>query len=286
MTAEAPAPFAGTCERLRRRDEYLCRAEIARPHGPGWLGLDVDAGVLVDSLFAAAQRDGHRRLDYIGASVAAGLIDVLVSTAVPALLVERRLPDVTPTNLTVHLHDSEFWFDRIALHEPMCWALSNDAAIGHPTLIAVAAVDELHRRFAAVMAETAAAWFDAVRSRAPFGRAGMWGQLADDVCGSALWTARAVGLDQHGAWEEARAIIDVVAAAVPELRVRPRLFPVRWSGGETLWQVKGTCCLWYTTFAEPDTCGDGYCNTCPLRPDEIRHARLAEWLEAEAANAG
>lgn len=280
------SPLAATFDRLRRREPHLCRAEIGRPTGPGWLRLDATAHDVVDAVFPAAQSDQRRRLDYVGASVAARLIDVLVSTAVPALLVEGRLPDVSPTNLAVHLHDSEFYFDRVALHQATCWARPSDPEIAHPTVTAVTSVDELHRQFANVMIETAGGWFEAARSRAPLGRRGMWGQLADDLCGSALWTARAVGLDQRDAWDEAQAIIDLIAAAVPELRVRPRLFPVRWSGGEILWQVKGTCCLWYTTFPEPDTCGDGYCNTCPLRPDEIRHARLGQWLETEASSAG
>lgn len=284
MTPSAP-PLAETFERLRPHED-LCRAVIGRPDAEGWLRLDATTGAGMDGLFAAAQRGEQRRPDYVGASVAAALVDVLTSTAIPPLLVERRLPDVSAANLSVRLHDAQLWFEQVALDEPTCWALPGDRDFQHPTVEPVADLDELHRRLAGVLVERATRWFDDVRARAPFGRRGMWGQLADDVCGSALWTAREVGLDPRAAWAEANAIIDVVAAAVPELRVRPRLFPVQWSGGESIWQVKGTCCLWYTTAAEPDTLGDGFCTSCPLRPDDIRHDRLVEWLETQAATAG
>lgn len=127
--------------------------------------------------------------------------------------------------------------------------------------------------------------FSAVRARAPFGRRRMWGQLADDIGGTALWTARAGDLDQRSAWKEAQAILDHVAETAPELRVRSRPFPVRWEGDETLFQVRGTCCLWYTTFEEPDRCGEGYCTTCPLRDDDVRHERLCRYLAELLAGA-
>jgi hypothetical protein len=284
------APLAGTFERLRRFDD-LCRAEIGVPsdeteHDRGWLPLGTITAHGLDELFAAAQRGGPRRPDYLGATVAAALVDVLVSTALPALLLERRLPEVAPANLTVRLHDDELWFHRVALVEPRCWALPDDPEAGDATVRTVANLDQLHVAFADVVVAAARGWFDAVRARAPFGRRGMWGQLADDVSATALWTARAAGLDQHETWDEGQAVIDVIAAAVPDLRVRPRRFPVRWSGGESLWHVKGTCCLWYTTAEDPDPCGDGYCTTCPLRPDDVRHERLAAWLETQTADAG
>jgi len=281
MTASMP-PLPQTLARLRELDG-LSPAEVGPPTGERWLHLDRLLGDGLDRLFAAAATAAvPRRADYVGASVASALADVLISTALPALLVERRLPAITPSNLSVHIHDRELWFDSVAVHEPNCYALVTDPASGHATVTAVASVDDLHRRIASLLVDAATPWFAAIRARAPFGRRGMWGQLADGVGGTALWAARAARLDQRRMWAEAQTIVDLIAADVPELRVRPRLFPVRWGGGETLWQVKGTCCLWYTTFEEPDSCGDGYCATCPLRPDDVRHERLRTWLENEA----
>lgn len=270
------APVTSTFERLRAYDE-LCRASVGGPTGATWLHLASLPQDLED-LFAAMARSGPRRAAYKGASVAAILTDAVVSTALPPLLVDRRLPDIHPLNLWVRLHESDFWFDQIRLEDPTVYLLPTDPEADHPTCVVVPTIEDLHRRFGQQLVEAATPSFSAVRALAPFGRRGMWGQLADDVGGTALWTARAVGLDQRAAWEEAQSILDHVAEAVPDLRVRPRLFPVRWEGGETLFQVKGTCCLWYTTFEEPDRLGEGYCTTCPLRDDDVRHERLHQYL--------
>lgn len=280
----ATSPLAASFDRLRSYDE-LCRAEVDVHSGGGWLHLGALPGRGLDELFAAVTRPGPRRPDYAGAAVAATLVDALVSTALPVLLVERRLPDVSPANLSVLLHDAELWFTRVSLHEPGCWVLPDDDAAADRSASVVPSLEELHQRFAASLLEAVRPWFGAIRSRAPFGRRGMWGQLADDVCGTALWTARTVGCDPRAAWREANVILDHLADTVAELRVRPRLFPVRWSGGESLWQVKGTCCLWYTTSTDDADGGGGtYCTTCPLRPDDERRDRLRDWLETSATS--
>ncbi|MDP9403428.1 MAG: hypothetical protein M3P85_08850 [Actinomycetota bacterium] len=263
------------------------RAEVGPPAGEGWLGLDAVVETGLERLFEAARSaTTTRRPDYVGASVAAALADALVGTAVPALLVERRLPHTAPRNVSVLLPDSELWFERVAVHRPHGYVLAADPAADHPEVTPVATLHDLHRQLASLIVEAVSPWFAAIRERAPFGRRGMWGQLADHLCGTALWTARVAKLDQRRAWDEAQAVLDLIAESVPELRVRPRLFPVRWRGGETLCQVKGTCCLWYTTFDQPDIRGDGYCVTCPLRPDAVRVDRLRHWLDSEAESAG
>jgi len=278
----ATSPLADTFQRLRAFDE-LCRANIDVHRADGWLHLSDVPERGLDELFAAVIRPGPRRRDYAGATVAATLVDALVSTALPPLLLERRLPDVSPANVSVLLHETEWWFTQVSLHEPLCWVLPSDDAAADSSVCVVAEVAVLHRRLAVTLADAVTPWFDAIRARAPFGRRGMWGQLADDLCGSALWTARASGLDPNAAWREANAILDHVGEAFAELRVRPRRFPVRWSGGESLWQVKGTCCLWYTT-ADDHSDDDAFCTSCPLRPDDVRHERLRDWLETNAAS--
>jgi hypothetical protein len=269
-------PIASSFERLRAYGD-LCRASVGGPADASWLHL-ATLPEDVDDLFAAVARNGARRADYQGASVAAILVDAIVSTALPALLVDRRLPEVRPSNLWVRLHDSEPWFEQIRTEDPTVHLLVTDPDAEDATAVIVASLEDLQRRLAQQLVDAATPWFSAVRARAPVGRRGMWGRLADDIGGTALWTARAVGLDQRSAWEEAQAILDHIAEVAPELRVRSRLFPVHWAGGETLFQVKGTCCLWYTTFEEPDRCGEGYCTTCPLRNDTIRHERLHRYL--------
>lgn len=276
-------PLAGTVARCGQLDGAdPPRVVVGDPVGDRWFDLDqLDAGL--EALAADLAPHAAGRRDYLAASVASAVAGSVVTAAWVPLLVERRLPELSADNLVVHRHSDEGWLDRVAIRRPACLALAGDPAAHHPDLTVVAGLGELHRRFADGMVAVVGPWFDAVRARLPFGRAGMWGQLADGLCGTSLWTARRAGLDQAAAWDEAHAVVDLVAARVPVLRARPRWFPVRWRGGETAFQVKGTCCLWYRTQAEPDPCGEGYCTTCPFRPDGVRRARLAAWLEEEAA---
>lgn len=276
-------PLAATVARPRVIDGDAARLQLGEPAGHRWLALDALADDGLDLVLAGAEPRAGGARDYLGASVAAMLADTVVTAGWPALLTERRLPDLRPANLAAHRHETEGWFDRITLRQPTFTALPDDPAAGHPHVTVVGDVGDLHRRFAHRLATAVAPWFDAVRRRVPFGRRGMWGQVADDLCGTALWTARRAGLSQHAAWEESHAVVNLIADVVPELKVRPRLFPVRWSGGETLFQVKGTCCLWYKTQPAPDPCGDGYCTTCPFRDDDARRSRLVTRLEEEAA---
>ncbi len=284
LSAKNGSPLAGTVARLADLDSEHVRLELGPRAGERWLDLDaVLAEGVLDLLFADAEARAAGRRDYLGASVAASLSDAVVTAGWPALLLDRRLPDLSPANLAVHRHEPEGWFDRIAVRDARCWVLSDDPAADNPDATTVADLAELHDRFAAAVVDAVTPWFTAVRQRAPFGRRGMWGQLADDLCGTALWMARRAGIDQHAAWAEAHAVLDRLAADVPEVRVRPRLFPVSWNQRDTLFQVKGTCCLWYKTQPAPDACGNGYCGTCPFRDDDARRSRLTSWLEEEAA---
>lgn len=277
--------MAGTFARLADAGGHQVAVELGSPSGARWLAMDDVEGGL-DVLFAdasagAASESRH----YLGATVASALSGAVVSAGWPALLVDRRLPDLSLPNLLAHRHP-EGWFDRIALRQRDTWLLARDPLAAHQAAIPVAGLASLHRRFTDQLAGSLAPWFAAIRGRAPFGRTGMWGQVADDLCGTALWTARRTGGDERAAWDEAQQVVALLARRAPELKARPRLFPVRWSGGESLFQVKGTCCLWYKTQEAADPDGEGYCGTCPLRGDCSRRARLVAWLEKDAAAAG
>jgi hypothetical protein len=273
-------PLAASVAHLRAIDPQLCRLR-----GPGdstgetWLGLD-DPDEGLDLLVAAGARLG-RRPDHLGASIASAVIDAIVSASLPLLLVDRRLPDLAVASVRVRLAGGELWFDAVDVRSDRCRVLQGDPEATAPGVDVVASVTDLHRTLAAALRETGNRWFPAVRRRAPFGRRGMWGQLADDVHGSALWTARVAGLDQRVAWDEAQAIVELVAGGAPELKTLPRPFPVRWSGGDALWQVKGTCCLWYTACPEEER-ETSFCTSCPLRGDDSRREQLRSWMETQA----
>jgi len=257
------APLRQAVERLRATDPE-CRLVLADgDSGAEWTTLD-GPDVVGEAFEVAERRLGGSRAA-IGASVAALLVDGVVTATWPLLLAQRRLPAVHASNVAVRLHPELAWFEHVTIRTPACHG------------------DDLHERFVDGLVTTFAPWFDEVRARAPFGRAGMWGQVADELHGGALWHARQAGTDARAAWDEAGAVVDLLAEQVPALRSRPRPLPVRWPGGEATWQVKGTCCLWYQTRDGQALGDDGYCVACPLRTDEAaRQDRLVEWLRPEA----
>lgn len=59
-----------------------------------------------------------------------------------------------------------------------------------------------------------------------------------------------------------------------------RPFCVTWSGGEACLAMRGTCCLYFRTVADPDPDGEGYCTSCPFVGEDRRRQRWSEWLEA------
>lgn len=122
---------------------------------------------------------------------------------------------------------------------------------------------------------------DAAAAALPIGRPALWGGLADRLCATSIRLARAGGGDPREAWKRAHRILDVTARHAP-VRRRPVLYPVTWRGGESVHQVRATCCLYYRTCDDATPDGDRYCTTCPLRSDASRTERLVAHLEATA----
>jgi hypothetical protein len=260
--------------------------EVGRPTGGGWIDIARPNERTLEQLVGDAEREGAQAPDYVGASIAGRIGEAVLTPTWTAVLLTRRLPDVMPFPLAVHRHLPEGWFDRIAIGGEHCFVLPGDSAAGHPATTVLADLAALHSRLAEDLTAFVRPWFTAVRARSPFAVRGMWGQLADDLCGTALATARSAGLDAEAVWAEAGAVVDLLAAVVPEVKLRPRPFPVRWPGGEAMFQVRGTCCLWYKTKSGRSAGRDGYCTSCPLRDDESRHTSLVRWLEEEGRTIG
>ena len=131
----------------------------------------------------------------------------------------------------------------------------------------------LHGAVATDIATTMAPLLVAVHAAAPYGLRGLWGHLADDVLSFAMTDARRRGADPDAAWADATALVEAIAAEVPDLRNRPTRQRV---GADDL-VVRGTCCLLYK-IAGPDS----WCTSCPLRPAEERASRFAAWLATQS----
>jgi hypothetical protein len=268
---------------IRARDEHQV-IELGRPQGASWFPLaDLSGeGVVARELqWVAGAPAGVRPAD-VAASYLAGYIgSCVLAPAATLLVLEGLLPDVSPGNLWLHREGTERWYDRIAYAGPSFWCAAEHAAAGHPDARPVGTTAELVERLASTSVEQLTPVFQAIRARAPYGLRGMWGSLADEVASSLLWITRrddGDATEQRRVWKSIEAILDVLTARAPQLRVRPSPVEVDWSAGSTIYCRRGTCCLFYKTpeaAAYPEA--DQYCSSCPLRdPDE----QLASWRQS------
>lgn len=229
----------------------------------GWCGWG-DAALRTTSWHARLISEGVERR-------AAAMRIAEWTSSVPALVVglPAVLADVAVDGdeeaIAVHRHP-DGWFDGHAIQPVNVGA--------RPDLLGWAG-----RRIAALTAPTV----DRLSDELPIGRGVLWGAVADALAGRAVWLAGRLGTDQQRAWSRTQVVFDAVASTVGDLRHRPTPYPVTFSGGSSLHQVRGTCCLYYRTQPAADPDGEGYCVTCPLRTDASRTRRLRAHLESASS---
>jgi ferric iron reductase protein FhuF len=276
------SPLAATLDRLGTGDEET-RLVAGCPVDDGWVVL---ADAIADQSLIDRWFDAIRTTvggpDTVSASfLASWLGGVIVEPVTRAIILERRAWSVAASDLLVHPHP-EGWFDGLAVRTPTVWMLPGDPDAGHPEAVVMEDAAHLRRTVAAELATTLALIFGDVRRRARLGSPAMWGGVADGAGAAAVVDAVARGDDPVTAFEEAMTLVRDIAAHAPVPRVRPSLVPVAWSGGIGHEMVRGTCCLWYRTQADPDPSGEGYCSSCPRRDPQEQRRRWARWLEEAA----
>lgn len=272
----AAAPLDALLSQLAGLDPML-RADLGRPHGPGWMRLDrIGSDVLASRVDALAGEHGGRR-DVAGSYLGARLARAVVAVPAATLATARRVP-VSAGCLWVHEHEGG-WFDGVAYERGAAWVLRGDAAARHPSAHPVPDGVALRDAFVDDVVAVLGPLLDDLRPLVPYGRAGLWGAVADEMTAAVLHAARIADRDQGSAWDETTALCDALAARVRWLRARPRPVPVTWAGGESICAVRGTCCLYFKTHVGPDA--DRYCTTCPHRDDTSRAARWRRQVEPQ-----
>lgn len=273
-----PSPLAGTAARISGLADYL-DSRIGIPDEAGWHRL---TGLTNPELLAAwhvevSKNVGNHRV--AAAYMSNWLIAFLVGGSVMPVLAERRLPLAGHADIAVH-RNSGGWFDALAADDDSIAVLPGDPDAGHPSAIGVASEEEMFDLLAGQMLGLEPI-ITALENALPIGFPALWGAVSDALSSQAMMLADLMDEDRECFWQAARLVIERVEARQPRMRTTPRPFPIEHDGQVKFFEVRGTCCLYYQTVENAERDGDGYCTTCPLRPDDARRRILVEWLDQQ-----
>jgi hypothetical protein len=276
MIPARPSPLSETAARLSGLVEYLSY-EVGLPGVESWFQLTElsNPDLLAGWHAELAVGIGDRRV--AAAYMASWLNSTLASVWLMPVLADRRLPLAALDDIAIHRND-EGWFDGVAVLDAAVALLPGDPLADAPSATIVpdadALLDALADRLLALGVIE-----EALREACPIGLPALWGSLADGIGGGALELARLMKRDRHASWRDVEEVISRVAARQPRLKTAPRPFEVPHDGDIKLFEVRGTCCLYYRTVENPDRSGEGYCTGCPLRTDESRLRILQDRLD-------
>ena len=296
-------PLAATLARLDAVDAtctYVA-GDPGQADGTGWCRLDEalgDGAVLDQWLRTLLEGEGNWWGDVTGALLAYYLPGVIADPAIKALVGERRVWPIAAEHLAVR-HAPEGAFDGIAVRTSRLRVLPEDPDADHPHVEVVTDEAALRTVLIDELVPLLTSIFAAIRTRAPYGLRGMWGNFADSIATTALWQVRQCGTeaDARAAFTTALGLITELASRAPLAKVRPQLERVPWSGGTGWIAIKTTCCLLYKSRArvgpeagrrgvsmdfEIDPEDDGYCPSCPFLEHGEHRVAAAYWLEKSA----
>jgi hypothetical protein len=188
--------------------------------------LVADDTVIAGLLDDLRARVTQGRRDVAGSYLSSWLGSLLVGSLAAVVVAEGWGWRLAPEGLALHRHP-DGWFDGMAVRpgSPQPFRADDTVALLDPV-------------------------FGHIRRHAAFGRAGMWGGVADAIADRVLRRAEQEHRPIDDAWAQATALTDAIAARQPLLRSRP------WLEGSVV--VAGTCCLYYKIASD-----DRYCGTCP-----------------------
>lgn len=288
-----PQPVVATLAAVSRTNASL--EVVSGVKGKGWYNFHDP--VPLRAWYERERRGrAHGHDDLAGALIAYRLAQVLVHVTVGPIVVQRRALIPRADGLYYRLNAGQD-IAALAVTSATLVVLPGDRDAGHLDTTVAADVPELLERSVAGLVTLFEPVTHAVRSCAPYGLRGMWGNLADHIAEMALGYAGSsaqaschgsnashVGREQRGhpgqseeaAWDLAEVLIDHLAARQPLLRGRPQLQRQREADGSCSHRVvlKGTCCLVYkaygrkadgTPLAGRARIEVGACDTCPLR---------------------
>jgi len=276
----AGSPLAETAARITELDKYRS-FHVGIPEGEGWMRSTqlTDVGFASAWFQRVAEKIGDRR--FAGAAVSRSYVSSVVLTWGFPVFAEARLPLCSFQGAALRLGDRNRVV-AVAVEDERVAVLDGDPAAGRPGTVILKSRDELWDSLVEKLLAVGPL-LEVVHQVSGLGWPALWGEVADQIASSALWLAQLYERDRWAAWQDGMNVIDRLAAREPRLKVRPRPFPVRWSGGEELHMVRGTCCLHYRKGKATHSGEELYCVSCPIRSDDWRAERLRAQLEGEAS---
>ncbi len=279
--AENGTPLAATLERLATMkvedEEVQLSARLGLPDGPGWVtveGLAKNPALLEDLLARLGREYEMEYRPFTGTTLLRDYLWRSLSTAVAALLTERRLPDLRTSNVALRFDGSGF-VEGLAFLEPRFFALPDDPEAAHPDAAVVPSEDALLGELRGTLSEThLPAVVPALRGlRVRRGTRALQ-RAVSDVCAEALmFVGRDLGREDEGC-----ALAESLLSAPSPLQAPANYYVLEYPGGTERTRIRHTCCLYYKV-------GDGCCFTCPRKTDEERVRQLTEDEQSEVETA-
>ncbi len=272
-------PLSETIARAGQLSDHL-KVHLGQPGDAGWVApteLFAPASERLATLISAArQRLRTSAGNTIGSALLQGYQWPIIATSIACYLLDRRVPDLTISNVRLHpLDDGEM--DEIALLQPAFTALPNDPAAANADVRVVAdraaLRTELRSHIEAHLGVVIACLCDQIGCNPR----GLWLNVADRCAGTLIWLMQALdsGVRAEQIEHEMNSLIRVPGSPLNNKMVG--LFTVTHAGHTRAFLDRATCCYWYKTD------GGDYCNTCPHRTTADRNERLRKYMAEEYA---
>lgn len=277
-------PLHQTFARISQLSEYIC-ARLGQCDETDWvapLDLFAQGSEQLTAMISAT----HRRLRTEAATMTGGALIQeyqwpLISTAMACFLVDRRVPDLHPENVSLRFPPEEEEGEtgehpeRIAFASGRFAALPGDPAAHHPDAHIVPTLDAL-RNYLRSGIEAHMAWaIEQISGAVGCNRKGLWLFVADRCAGTLSWLMQEQDKSSCITCIERELNGLIRTPGSPLANKKVGLFELTYKEKTQVYLDRATCCYWYKTE------GGDYCSTCPHRSKEDRNARLLQYMAEE-----
>ena len=249
---------------------------VGRPSGGGWVEVSsLGDDTTITAIYSRMLDIAAGRAD-VAAVFAAAMTSILVEPLVSSIVIDQRSWSLDRGQHAVRFDPEGFVAAHTISPDTPLSVLHGDAFDGRTDVIVVDDVRRLIDDVAPAMIAVLRPIFLGIRRLAPYGLAGLWGGVADQIGAVAIRTAHEFQLDADTSWRTAEALIDAIRRRVEEPVTAPSRELIDCGGRPINVSVKGTCCLLYKIAAADGE--EAYCMRCPLLTAQARRERWIVWL--------